>query len=71
MSSFKRKPIIAIPIGDPAGIGPEIVLKVIEKSIQLALGGAVDAVATTPINKEALKAAGVPFIGHTLQGSPA
>ena len=37
----------------------------IEKSIELALSGKADAVATTPINKEALHAAGVPFIGHT------
>ncbi len=37
----------------------------IEKSIALAMEGRVGAVATTPINKEALKAAGVPFIGHT------
>ena len=138
------KPIIAIPIGDPAGIGPEIVAKAlcdaqvcskalcivigdrkimenaikitqsplqlhliqepaqatddstrinfidldnvdmtsfeygkvqpmcgraayeyIEKSIQLANAGLVDAVTTTTINKEALKLAGVPYIGHT------
>lgn len=37
----------------------------IEKSIQLAMDKEVDAVATTPINKEALKIAGVDFIGHT------
>ncbi len=37
----------------------------IEKAVSLAMEGQVDAVATTPINKEALKAAGVPFIGHT------
>lgn len=37
----------------------------IEKSIALAMQKEVDAVATTPINKEALRAAGVPFIGHT------
>lgn len=37
----------------------------IEKSIELAMEGKVSAVATTPINKEALRAAGVPFIGHT------
>lgn len=138
------KPVIAIPLGDPAGIGPEIVIKAlaqdevpqmadcvvigdkkimkhaldflnmemeihciekpsqsrfqkdvlnlidldnidmekfeigkvsgmcgkaayeyIEKSIELANTRKVDAVATTPINKEALKAGGVPFIGHT------
>ncbi len=138
------KPIIAIPMGDPAGIGPEIVLKAlvsdevkssarcvvtgsrevfeqalnftgiklrvnviaepkdgdysdgvmnlieacgvdmselklgeisgmcgraaydcIAKSIELAMAGKVDAVATTPINKESLKAGSVDFIGHT------
>jgi len=37
----------------------------IEKSIQLALCGALDAVATAPINKESLKAARVDYIGHT------
>lgn len=138
------KPLIAIPIGDPAGIGPEIVAKAlankdvfnttrcivigdkdvmenaikiakvdlkinivkepeegtyeegilnlidldniifkelelgqvsamcgkaayayIEKSIQLANDGKVDAVSTTPINKESLKAGNIDFIGHT------
>jgi len=37
----------------------------ITKSIELANEGNVDAVSTTPINKEALKAGNVPFIGHT------
>lgn len=37
----------------------------IEKAVQMALSGEVDAVATTPINKESLKAGGVDFIGHT------
>lgn len=37
----------------------------ITKAISLANEGKVDAVSTTPINKEALKAANVPFIGHT------
>ena len=139
-----NKPLIAIPMGDPAGIGPEIVVKAIAdeqvqktavclvigdqrvlaraiqicntplkihlvetpdqaldekgilnlvdlanadpaafemgkvsalcgqaayeyiaKSIELANKRAVDAVATTPINKESLKAGNVPFIGHT------
>ena len=139
-----ERPIIAIPLGDPAGIGPEIVVKALadkqvqsaarcvvvgdrkvvenayqitglrfrtnviddpargdygegvlnlvavdnidmEKlepgkvsgmcgraayeyiagSITLANAGKVDAVATAPINKEALKAGGVDFIGHT------
>lgn len=37
----------------------------IEKSIELANSGAVDAVTTTTINKEAIKLAKVPYIGHT------
>ncbi len=37
----------------------------IERATQLALAGAVDAVATAPINKEALRLAGVPYLDHT------
>lgn len=138
------KPLIAVPIGDPAGVGPEIVAKsiaskevfevadciiigdktivenaikivgadlkvnvvtapeegdysegilnlidlgnvdlenfafgkvngmcgkaayeYIAKSIELANNGKVDAVATTPINKESLRAGNINFIGHT------
>ena len=139
-----KKPLIAVPLGDPAGIGPEIVAKsiadrelfkiadcivvgdkkvvenavkitgedlavnvvedpaegdwregvlnlidldnidmekfefgkvsgmcgkaafgYIKKSIELALAGKADAVATTPINKESLRAGEINFIGHT------
>jgi 4-phospho-D-threonate 3-dehydrogenase / 4-phospho-D-erythronate 3-dehydrogenase len=37
----------------------------VKKSAELALSGELDAIVTGPINKEALKAAGVPYIGHT------
>lgn len=37
----------------------------IERSIQAALAGQVAAVATAPINKEALRAAGIMYPGHT------
>lgn len=37
----------------------------IEKAVELAQAGQADGIATGPINKAALKAAGVPFIGHT------
>ena len=139
-----NRPLITVPIGDPAGIGPEIVVKAmavpevvdtarvivtgdsnilrqavricgrdlqihivdspdqgdyrqgilnlidlknvdmdtfafgqiqamcgraayeyIEKSVRLAMDGQADAVATTCINKEALRAAKIPYIGHT------
>ena len=37
----------------------------IKKSIELALGKYVDAIATAPINKESFRLAGIDFIGHT------
>ena len=37
----------------------------IKQSISLAMKGKVDAAATTPINKESLHAAQIPYIGHT------
>ena len=37
----------------------------ISESIRLAMEGKADAVSTTPINKESLHAAQVPYIGHT------
>jgi 4-hydroxythreonine-4-phosphate dehydrogenase len=37
----------------------------IELGVRLCLGGRLDAIATAPINKEALKLAGSPFPGHT------
>jgi len=37
----------------------------IKRAIDLANSGKIDAVATAPINKEALRAAGVPYLDHT------
>ena len=37
----------------------------LERSIGLGMQGRIDAVSTAPINKAALKLAGVPYIGHT------
>jgi 4-hydroxythreonine-4-phosphate dehydrogenase len=98
------KPRIAITVGDPAGIGPEIAERAaadsrvtdacepviygppgdrvfppgflsaeagraaydcIERAVADALGGRVDAMATAPVNKEALRLAGLPWSGHT------
>lgn len=47
----------------------------IKRSVEMAMADEVKALATTPINKESLKAAKVPYIGHTemledLGGSP-
>jgi 4-hydroxythreonine-4-phosphate dehydrogenase len=98
------KPRVAITVGDPAGIGPEVaaraaadpsVLEVCEpvmygppegvvfppgvlsaeagraahdaivRAVSDARRGAVDAIATAPINKEAFRLAGLPWTGHT------
>jgi 4-phospho-D-threonate 3-dehydrogenase / 4-phospho-D-erythronate 3-dehydrogenase len=37
----------------------------VEKAIALALAGEVHAIATAPLNKEAMRAAGFPYDGHT------
>ena len=107
-------PRVAITIGDPAGIGPEIAAKAaadrrvtdvctpvlygriytpgvvagrlsadagrtayaaILAAVADAMSGAVDAVATAPINKQAFALAGLPWRGHTellahLTGAP-
>ncbi len=39
--------------------------KYLEKAIQLALDGKIDAIVTAPLNKEALFAGGHPYSGHT------
>ncbi len=98
------RPRVAITVGDPAGIGPEIAAKaaadgrvlaacepviyapptgqtfaagrlsadggraaydVIVRAVHDATAGAVSAIATAPINKEAFRLAGVPWAGHT------
>lgn len=52
-------------LGEVSAAAGQAAFEFIKKSIELANAGKVDAVATTPINKESLNAAKVPFIGHT------
>lgn len=52
-------------IGQVNGMCGKAAFEYIEKSIELANSRAVAAVATTPINKESLKAGNIDFIGHT------
>ncbi len=51
--------------GQVSGMCGKAAFDYIAKSIELAMSGEVAAVATTPINKEALKAGNVDYIGHT------
>ncbi len=67
------EPIIFGETQSPAGLvmgqisaaGGQAAYSAIERAVQAVLAGEADAIATAPINKESLKAAGVPFIGHT------
>src|SRR6266581_1782453 len=61
------RPRIGITMGDPAGIGPEVVLKAVaEDEVQSAcVPVIIGAIATAPINKRALFLGGYSFPGHT------
>lgn len=52
-------------VGEVSGMCGRAAYDYIAKSIELANARMVDAVSTTPINKESLRAGGVDFIGHT------
>ncbi len=54
-----------VPFGKVQAAAGRAAFEFIEKSVALLNAGQGDALATTTINKEALKAAGVPYIGHT------
>lgn len=54
-----------IEYGKVQARGGEAAYCYIKKSIDLAMKKKIDAVVTTPINKESLKLAGVDYIGHT------
>ncbi|MED1862517.1 4-hydroxythreonine-4-phosphate dehydrogenase PdxA [Fictibacillus nanhaiensis] len=51
--------------GEVSAQGGQGAFEYIKKAVELATAGEVKALATTPINKESLKAANVPYIGHT------
>ena len=55
----------AFAFGKVSGMCGKAAYDYIDRIIELANAGEVDAVSTTPINKEALKAGDVHFIGHT------
>lgn len=54
-----------VPFGRISPLAGELAFAWIRRSIELARQGLVAGVVTGPINKEAIQAAGVPFIGHT------
>ncbi len=56
---------LGIRTGEVSAQGGRIAFESIERAVAAAKRGEIDAVATAPINKESLRAAGVPYIGHT------
>jgi len=54
-----------IPYGRVSAAAGEAAYRYIERAVQLALDGSLDAICTAPINKEALNAAGHRYPGHT------
>lgn len=54
-----------LKFGEVQGFAGQAAFDYIKESVNLALNGEIDVVATTPINKEALAAGGVNYIGHT------
>jgi 4-hydroxythreonine-4-phosphate dehydrogenase len=54
-----------LQFGKVQALGGQAAYAAIKESITLAMAGRIAGVATTPINKESLKAAKIPFIGHT------
>jgi 4-hydroxythreonine-4-phosphate dehydrogenase len=55
----------ALQMGKVQALGGQAAYAAIRESIALAMAGRVAGVVTAPINKESLKAAKIPFIGHT------
>lgn len=54
-----------LKIGKIQAPGGKAAFEFIRRAVELAQGRKLDAIATTPINKESLKAAKVDYIGHT------
>ena len=56
---------VKIKLGQVSKLAGKAAFQYLDKAIQLAMKGAIDAIATGPINKEALHKAGYKFQGHT------
>lgn len=60
----RADPIGSWPGGDDERLAGRLAAAAVERAIRLALEGAVDGLATAPLSKAALAAAGIPFPGH-------
>jgi 4-hydroxythreonine-4-phosphate dehydrogenase len=62
---LQRVPVDGVQLGRIQGVAGRAAYDWIRTSIELANAGRVEAVATAPINKEALQEGGVPYLDHT------
>ncbi|QZY55610.1 4-hydroxythreonine-4-phosphate dehydrogenase PdxA [Crassaminicella profunda] len=62
---LKNVDIEKLEVGKVQGMAGKAAFEYIKMSVELAMDQKVDAIATTPINKEAFKAGGINYIGHT------
>ena len=62
---LKNVDLSSFEYGKVSGMCGRAAYEYIEKSICLTMDKEADAVATTPINKESLRAGGIEYIGHT------
>lgn len=51
--------------GEVSGTGGEVAFRAVERAVDLAMSGAIAAIVTAPLNKEALNLAGHHYAGHT------
>jgi 4-hydroxythreonine-4-phosphate dehydrogenase len=57
--------VSAVPKAEVSATAGMAAVAYVEQATELALNGKVHAIATGPINKAALQAAGIPHVGHT------
>jgi len=62
---LKNIDIRTFKVGRASADGGRASIEYIEKAVDLALHGEINAVTTCPINKQAISMAGSPYIGHT------
>ncbi len=53
------------PVGQVSAAAGRAGASAVERAVRMALDGVVDGIVTAPLNKEALRLAGVPYPGHT------
>ena len=62
---LKNIDLDSFELGKASAEGGRASIEYIERAVDLALNGEIDAITTCPINKQAISMAGSPYIGHT------